>query len=177
MEVAGIKGLGALLTSFFVYILGIVNEAVVVLIFFMFLDMGTGLLRSWMTKSWNSTIGMAGVIKKVAILILVGMAGGVEYIIASAGQDSQGLIVLGVTSFFIVNEGISILENCAQLGLPIPPILYTALEKLNREPAGKEHLLERNPQLQEMDKVQLIKEVEVLQKEINLDKSESENLK
>lgn len=71
-----------------------------------------------------------------------------------------------------MNEGISILENCAQLGLPIPPILYTALEKLNREPAGKEHLLERNPQLQEMDKVQLIKEVEVLQKEINVEKRE-----
>ncbi|MEF7566302.1 phage holin family protein [Bacillus infantis] len=172
MEVAGIKGIGALLTSFLAYILGIVNEAVVVLVFFMFLDMGTGLLRSWLTKSWNSTVGMAGIIKKVAIVFLVGMAGGVEYIIASAGQDSQGLVVLAVTSFFIVNEGISILENCAQLGLPIPPILYNALEKLHREPVGKEHLLERNPQLQELDKVELIKEVEVLQKEINLDKKE-----
>ncbi|MEN8702446.1 phage holin family protein [Bacillus infantis] len=172
MEVAGIKGIGALLTSFLAYILGIINEAVVVLIFFMFLDMGTGLLRSWLTKSWNSTVGMAGIIKKVAIVFLVGMAGGVEYIIASAGQDSQGLVVLGVTSFFIVNEGISILENCAQLGLPIPPILYTALEKLNREPVGKEHLLERNPQLERLDKAQLIKEVEVLQKEILVEKKE-----
>lgn len=172
MEVAGLKSIGALLVGFMTYILGIVNEAVVVLIFFMFLDMGTGLLRSWLTKSWNSTVGMAGIIKKVAILILVGMSGGVEFIIHSAGQDAQGIVVLGVTSFFIVNEGISILENCAQLGLPIPPILYNALEKLNREPAGKEHLLERNSQLQELDKVELIKEVEVLQKEINLDKKE-----
>ncbi|WP_262382946.1 phage holin family protein [Bacillus infantis] len=174
MEVAGVKSIGALFIGFMTYILGIVNEAVVVLIFFMLLDMGTGLLRSWLTKSWNSTVGMAGIIKKVTILILVGMAGGVEFVIASAGQDARGIVVLGVTSFFIVNEGISILENSAQLGLPIPPILYNALEKLHREPAGKEHFLERNPHLQELDKVELIKEVEVLQKEINLDKTDKQ---
>ena len=172
MEVSGIKSIGALIASFGAYILGMINEWVVVLVFFMLLDMGTGLLRSWMTKSWNSTIGMAGVIKKVAIVFLIGMAGGVEYIINAAGQDSKGIVILGVTSFFIVNEGISILENCAQLGLPIPPILYNALEKLNKEPIGKEHLIERNPILQEMDKVELMKEVEVLQMEIKVDKKE-----
>lgn len=167
MEVVGVKGIGALLVSFLAYIMGVIDEWVIVLVFFMLLDMGTGLLRSFVTKSWNSTVGMSGVIKKVAILVLIGMAGGVEYIVHAAGQDSQGLIILGVTSFFIVNEGISILENCAQLGLPIPPVLYNALEKLNKEPIGKEHSLERNPHLQDMDKVELIKEVEVLQKEVN----------
>lgn len=172
MEVVGVKGIGALIVSFVAYILGIVNEWVVVLVFFMLLDMGTGLLRSWITKSWNSTIGMAGIIKKVAMVFLIGMAGGVEYIINTAGQDSKGLVVIGVTSFFIVNEGISIMENCAQLGLPIPPVLYNALEKLNKEPIGKEHLLERNPHLQKLDKVELIKEVEVLHKEIKTEKKE-----
>lgn len=172
MDVAGIKAIGALLTSFAVYILGIVNEVIIVLVFFMFLDMATGLLRSWLTKSWNSTVGMAGIIKKVAIFFLIGMAGGVEYIAISAGQDPKGIVILGVTSFFIVNEGISILENCAQLGLPIPPVLYNALEKLNKEPIGKEHLLERNPKLEELDKVELIKEVNVLQQEIKLEKKD-----
>ncbi|MGG3943359.1 phage holin family protein [Peribacillus psychrosaccharolyticus] len=173
MEVAGIKSIGTLIASFGAYILGMINEWVVVLVFFMLLDMGTGLLRSWMTKSWNSTIGMSGIIKKVAIIFLIGMAGGVEYIISAAGQDSKGIVILGVTSFFIVNEGISILENCAQLGLPIPPILYNALEKLNKEPIGKEHFLDRNPHLQELDKVELIKEVEVLQNEIKFEKKEN----
>lgn len=172
MEITGIKAIGALLTSFAAYILGIVNEAIIVLVFFMFLDMATGLLRSWLTKSWNSTVGMAGVIKKFGIFVLIGMAGGIEYIAVSAGQDPKGMIILGVTSFFIVNEGISILENCAQLGLPIPPVLYNALEKLNKEPIGKDHLLERNPQLEKMDKADLIKEVNVLQQEIKLEKKE-----
>jgi len=148
------------------YIIGIVNEALIVLVFFMILDMVTGILRSFMTKSWNSTIGMSGIIKKVAILILVGMAGGVEYIVIAAGQDPKGFVVLGVTSFFIVNEGISILENCAQLGLPIPPVLYNALDKLNRDPWGKDERIERNPHLEELDRIELIKENELLQQEI-----------
>lgn len=174
MEVAGVKGIGTLIASFGAYILGMINEWVIVLVFFMFLDMGSGVLRSWVTKSWNSTVGMSGVIKKVAIIFLIGMAGGVEYIISTAGQDSNGIIILGVTSFFIVNEGISILENCAQLGLPIPPILYNALEKLHKEPIGKEHLIERNPHLQVLDKAELIREVEVLQNEIKTEKMEGE---
>lgn len=160
------KGAGALLTSFFIYIVGIVNEAIIVLVFFMCLDMITGLLRSYVTKSWNSTVGMAGTIKKVAILILIGMAGGVEYIMISAGQNPKGLVILGVTSFFIVNEGISILENCAQLGLPIPPVLYNVLDKLNKDPWGKEERIERNPHLDELDRIELIKENEILQQEI-----------
>lgn len=173
LEVAGVKGISALIMSFLAYILGIIDEWVIVLVFFMLLDMATGLLRSFVTKTWNSTVGMSGVIKKVAVIVLIGMAGGVEYIVHVAGQDSKGLIIIGVTSFFIVNEGISILENCAQLGIPIPPVLYNALEKLNKEPIGKEHLLERNPQLKVLDKAELIKEVEVLQKEIKIEKSEN----
>lgn len=166
LGITGVKGVGAMLTSFAIYIIGIVNEAIVVLVFFMLLDMLTGLLRSYITKSWNSTVGMAGIIKKVAILILIGMAGGVEYIMISSGQNPKGLVILGVTSFFIVNEGISILENCAQLGLPIPPVLYNALDKLNKDPWGKEERLNRNPHLEKLDKIELIKENEILQQEI-----------
>lgn len=171
LEVAGAKSIGALVISFVVYIAGIVNEAVVVLVFFMIMDMISGLLRAWLTKSLNSTLGTAGIIKKIAIMMLVGMAGGLEYIMISVGQDPKGIIVLGVTSFFIVNECISILENCAQIGAPIPPVLYNALEKLNKEPFGKEQVIKRNPHLEEMDRIQLIKENEVLQKEIVVEKA------
>ncbi|PAF35568.1 hypothetical protein CHH58_16055 [Terribacillus saccharophilus] len=169
--VAGLKGILASFTSFFVYIMGLVNEVIVVLIFFMMLDFVTGMFRAYMTKTLNSTLGLAGIFKKIGILIIITVAGGIEYIFISMGQDPKGLVLLAVTSFFVVNEGLSVLENCAQLGLPIPPILFNALEKLHRDPSGKEASLERDPMLDNLDKKELIKENKQLQQEVIKEKS------
>jgi len=166
MEVTGIKGLGALIVSFLIYMIDVVNEAIVVLVFFMLLDMITGLGRSWVTKSLDSTIGFQGVMKKFFILMMVGMAAALEYMLMAAGQDPKGLLLLGVSSFFIVNEGISILENCAQIGLPIPAVLFNALQKLHKDPSGKEQRLVRHPIMDRIDKKELLKEQEALLAEI-----------
>jgi len=166
MEVTGIKGLGALIVGFLIYMIDVVNEAIVVLVFFMLLDMITGLGRSWVTKSLDSTIGFQGVMKKFFILMMVGMAAALEYMLMAAGQDPKGLMLLGVSSFFIVNEGISILENCAQIGLPIPAVLFNALQKLHKDPTGKEQRLARHPLMDRIDKKELLKEQEALHQEI-----------
>ncbi|PSL42119.1 toxin secretion/phage lysis holin [Planomicrobium soli] len=174
-EVTAVKGFLAAVVSFAVYLTGLINEATVVLLFFMFLDMITGLLRAWMTKSLNSTLGWAGLIKKFAIFVVLAMTAGIEYFFIHMGQDTNGVIIMGVASFFIVNEGLSILENCAQMGLPIPPVLYNALDKLNRDPAGKEQALIRDPALEQVDKAILIKEIQQVQKEnIQQDKKKEE---
>lgn len=83
MEVTGIKSIGALVISFAIYLIGVINEAVVVLVFFMLLDVITGLLRSWVTKSWDSTIGFAGIVKKIGVFVMIGMAASVEYMVMS----------------------------------------------------------------------------------------------
>lgn len=176
LEVTGIKGLGALIVSFLIYMVDVVNEAVIVLVFFMIIDMITGLLRSWITKSFNSTTGFSGTIKKFFIILMVGMAASLEYLLISVGQDPKGVLLLGVTSFFIVNEGISILENCAQIGLPIPAVLFNALEKLHKDPTGKEQRLARHPMMDRVDKADLLKQNEILQHELQqLKKKEGEN--
>ena len=159
-EVAAVKGIMATITSFAVYLAGLIDAATVVLLFFMFLDMITGLLRAWMTKSLNSTLGLAGLIKKFAVFVVLAMTAGIEYFFIHMGQDTNGLLILGVASFFVVNEGLSILENCAQMGLPIPPVLYNALDKLNRDPGGKEQQLLRDPVLEKIDKAALLKELQ-----------------
>jgi len=92
LETTGIKGIGAMIISFIISKIDVVNEAIVVLVFFMLLDLITGLLRSWVTKYMDSTIGLAGVVKKVAIFVKVGMAAAVEYMVMAAGQDSRGLL-------------------------------------------------------------------------------------
>ena len=159
-EVTAVKGFLAALTSFAVFMADLINEATVVLLFFMFLDMITGILRAWLTKSLNSTLGMAGLIKKFAVFVVLAMTAGIEYFFIHMGQDTNGIIILGVASFFIVNEGLSILENCAQMGLPIPPMLYNALDKLNKDPGGKEQQLLRDPTLDKIDKAKLIQEIQ-----------------
>lgn len=164
-EVTAVKGLLAALTSFAVFLADLINEATVVLLFFMFLDMVTGIMRAWLTKSLNSTLGMAGLIKKFAVFVVLAMTAGIEYFFIHMGQDTNGIIILGVASFFIVNEGLSILENCAQMGLPIPPILYNALDKLNKDPGGKEQQLLRDPTLEKIDKAKLLKEMQQAQYE------------
>lgn len=170
IEVAGIKSIVALVAGFTLFMLEIVNEALIVLVFLMFLDMVTGVMRSFMTKSWNSTVGMSGIIKKVAVILLIGMSGAIEFMVVSVGQDTRGALIVGVTSFFIVNEGISILENCAQLGLPIPPILYNALDKLHADPYGKEKRMARHPEMDRLDKAQLMKENDLLIRKVNDEK-------
>ncbi|MEZ7173574.1 holin family protein [Sporosarcina sp. OR05] len=172
METTGIKGLGALVISFIIYLIDVVNEAIVVLVFFMLLDVITGLMRSWVTKSWDSTIGFSGIVKKIGVFIMIGMAAAIEYMVMAAGQDPKGLMLLGVTSFFIVNEGLSILENCAQIGLPIPAVLFNALAKMHRDPAGKELRLARHPMLDRIDKKELLKENEALQHQLLKQKEE-----
>lgn len=164
-EVAAVKGILATITSFAVYLAGLIDAATVVLLFFMFLDMITGLLRAWMTKSLNSTLGLSGLIKKFAVFVVLAMTAGIEYFFIHMGQDTNGLLILGVASFFVVNEGLSILENCAQMGLPIPPVLYNALDKLNRDPGGKEQQLLRDPVLEQIDKAALLKELQQAQQE------------
>ncbi|PJN91225.1 phage holin family protein [Bacillus sp. mrc49] len=164
-EVAAVKGGLATLISFLLYLSGIMNEVTVVLVFFQVLDMITGLFRAYMTKSLNSTFCLAGLIKKVAVFVLIGMAAGLEYFFISVGQETGGLIILAVTSFFIVNEGLSILENCAQMGLPIPPVLYNSLDKLHKDPGGKEQSMARDPLLEKIDKAVLIKEIQQVHQE------------
>ncbi|MTD30144.1 holin family protein [Planomicrobium sp. YIM 101495] len=165
-EVGAVKGLMAAVTSFGAYLAGVVNEVTVILVFAMFLDMITGLLRAYVTKSLNSTLGMAGLIKKFAVFIILALTAAVEYFFIQIGQDTGGWIILGVTSFFLVNEGLSILENAAQLGVPIPPMLYNALEKLNKDPAGKEQMVIRDKTLDKVDKFKLIEENKMLQHQV-----------
>lgn len=166
VEAAASKGVLAAITSFVIYLSGIINEAVIVLIFFMVLDFLTGIMRGSITKTWNSTLGLSGIFKKFCYLVVIGATAGIEYMVMVVGQEPKGLLLLSVTSFFVVNEGLSILENCAQMGVPIPSFLYNALEKLNRDPEGKEQQLERDPILEKIDKQKLIKQNQLLEQEL-----------
>ncbi len=108
-----------------------------VLIAMMTIDYVTGLITGAMGVS-NKTEGgklssraaFEGILRKVMVILVVLLA----VLLDLAVQNSAGVSFSAVTGatclWFIASEGVSILENAAEMGVPIPGILRRALEIL-----------------------------------------------
>lgn len=92
------------------------DPLLVALIVFIALDYLSGILLSVRNKSLSSKVGFNGICKKAHILILVSMATIIDNYIIGVGNGFRTLLIM----FFISNEGISILENAGQAGIPVP---------------------------------------------------------
>ena len=99
------------------------------LIAFVVVDYVTGVMCAVVDKKLSSAVGFRGIFKKVLIFSLVA----VGHIIDSKLIQNGGAIRTAVIFFYLSNEGISILENTAKIGLPIPEKLRGILEQLNKE--------------------------------------------
>ena len=82
-----------------------------------------------MQKRLSSEIGFKGIAKKVTIFLLVAVANMIDVNIIKTGNAARSAVVF----FYISNEGISILENAALIGLPIPQKLKAVLLQINKE--------------------------------------------
>lgn len=109
----------------FIYLCGGLDVALECLIIAIVLDYVTGVIKSYLNKSLSSQIGFKGIIKKIAILILVASGVLVDKI-----TGNTGAIRTLVIYYFVANEGLSIIENLGASGLPIPENLKNALESL-----------------------------------------------
>ena len=89
----------------------------------------TGVFRAGVERKLSSSIGFKGIAKKVMIFILVGAAHLLDVHVLPDGQD---LIRTAVIFFYLANEGLSILENSTDLGLPVPEKFRDALKMLNQ---------------------------------------------
>ncbi|WP_346878756.1 MULTISPECIES: phage holin family protein [unclassified Clostridium] len=108
------------------WLLGTWDTALVVLILFMVLDYGTGLLRAWINKEVSSDVGLMGIARKAVIFIVLIVAVMLDRLLNTGTWVFRTLVCY----FYIANEGISLLENCAGLGLPIPEKIKDALAQL-----------------------------------------------
>lgn len=102
----------------------------------MIIDYTSGMLKAWLNEELSSRIGLKGIFKKVGYLLVVCVAGVVDWLITQ-GMGQVGIHIsidycfgLIVTIWFIINECISILENLAILGVPLPKFLTSAVHKL-----------------------------------------------
>lgn len=116
------------LATFLMYFLGGWDIAIQVLIIFIVLDYLTGICKAIYNKKINSTVGLKGIIKKVGYLIVVAVAVEVDRITGETGAI-RSLVIY----FFVANEGISILENWGNMGLPLPEKLTDALEQIKKD--------------------------------------------
>lgn len=120
---AGFTAVGGFLGWF----LGGLDGFLYALIAFVAIDYLTGVMCAVADKKLSSEIGARGIFKKVLIFVLVG----VGHIVDSQVIGDGGVIRTAVIFFYLSNEGISILENAAHVGLPIPEKLKTVLAQLN----------------------------------------------
>lgn len=109
------------------YFLGGCDGLIYALVIFVAADYITGVMYAAVNRRLSSEIGFKGICKKVLIFILVGIAHILdEYIIGNGS-----ILRTAAIFFYLSNEGISVLENAAKLGLPVPEKLKTALHQLN----------------------------------------------
>ena len=109
------------------YFLGGMDGLLTALIIFMVIDYITGLMCAVADKKLSSSVGFKGICKKVLIVMLVGVAHIVDLHVVGTGNALRCAVVC----FYLSNEGVSLLENAAHLGLPIPEKLKAVLEQLH----------------------------------------------
>ncbi|MBP2639003.1 MAG: hypothetical protein H6Q69_2833 [Firmicutes bacterium] len=112
----------------FSYAIGGFDQMMIALTIFMVIDYLTGVIAAYGYGVLNSKKGFSGIVKKFVIMAIVTMAHQLDLI---TGQDA--LIKTMVTWFFIGNEGLSMLENAAKIGVPIPGVLKDRLAQLTKQ--------------------------------------------
>ena len=97
------------------------------LIAFVAIDYITGVMCAVIDHRLSSEVGFKGIFKKVLIFLLVGVANILDVQVIGTGYVLRTAVIF----FYISNEGVSLLENAAYLGLPVPEKIKTVLEQLH----------------------------------------------
>lgn len=111
------------------WLLGGVDGLLYALVVFVFIDYITGLMAAVIEKRLSSNIGFKGIFKKVLIFILVGIGHIIDYHLIGKGSAVRTAVIF----FYLSNEGLSIMENAAKVGLPIPEKLKVIFTELKKE--------------------------------------------
>lgn len=117
------------------YFVGGFDSMIYALLVFVIIDYITGVMCAIADKTVSSAVGFKGICRKVLIFLLVGVANILDVQVIGTGSALRTAIIF----FYLSNEGISLLENAAHLGLPVPEKIKTVLEQLHdRSQKGEE---------------------------------------
>ncbi len=109
------------------YFLGGCDGLLIALVMFVVVDYLTGVMCAVADRKLSSEVGFKGICRKVLIFLLVGIANILDVQVIGTGSVLRTAVIF----FYISNEGVSLLENAAHLGLPIPEKMKDILEQLH----------------------------------------------
>lgn len=109
------------------YFLGGCDGLILALLAFVVIDYITGVMCAIADKKLSSAVGFKGICRKVLIFLLVGIANILDVQVIGTGSALRTAVIF----FYISNEGVSLLENAAYLGLPVPEKIKIVLEQLH----------------------------------------------
>lgn len=124
-----IQAVFAAIGGYIGWFLGGVDGFMYALITLVVIDYVTGLMVAVLERKLSSEVGFRGIFKKVLIFVMVGIGNIVDVHLIKNGSAIRTAVIF----FYISNEGISIIENSAKVGLPIPEKLKDVLKQLNKE--------------------------------------------
>ena len=113
--------------GFVTWFFGGIDGLLQVLIAFCIIDYFTGIIAAALNHELSSRVGFRGIVKKIILFMFVGMA----HLLDSYLPGDSGSIRAVVCLFYVVNEGISIIENAEKIGVPIPKPLHNMLAKIH----------------------------------------------
>lgn len=113
--------------------IGPVNGLLIALICFVITDYVTGIASAIVRKQLSSSVGFKGLARKVLIFLIVGIANVLDVYVLGANAVLRSAVIF----FYMANEGLSIIENAGEIGLPIPKKLKEVLAQL-RKKSGEE---------------------------------------
>lgn len=116
-----------ILTSI-IYLLGGIDIALQSLLIIIIVDYITGIASAIYNKELSSKIGFKGILKKFSYLCVVALSVVIDNL---TGQS--GLIRTLVIYFFVANDGLSIIENMAEMNIKLPQKLIDALEQIKKK--------------------------------------------
>ena len=109
------------------YFLGGCDGLLIALVAFVSIDYVTGMMCAVSDKDLSSRVGFKGICRKILIFALVGVANLIDVQVIQTGSILRTAVIF----FYLSNEGVSLLENAAHLGLPVPKKLKAVLEQLH----------------------------------------------
>ncbi len=111
------------------WFLGGCDALLTTLLLFMIADYLSGVICAVAEQTLSSQVGFKGIGRKLLILLMVGLANILDVNVIKTGCILRGAVIF----FYLSNEGISLLENAARLGLPVPKKLRHAMQQLREE--------------------------------------------
>lgn len=123
----GIQFVFTMIGGWLGYFLGGCDGLLIALVMFVVMDYISGVMCAIADKNLSSEVGFKGICRKVLIFILMGIANILDVQVIGTGSVLRTAIIF----FYISNEGVSLLENAAHLGLPVPEKLKVVLKQLH----------------------------------------------